>query len=211
MSIHRLLRLPASGSLQRAFVAAAAALTIAAAAAPLQAQSSAPARTDAAGLAGYGGMRWSTDYGIGAGRCDRESIVLDNSDAPRTLVQRHEENLKNRSVGIIGASNGSGVLLGTRLAGRLDQRDRHCLGHVLELGTVGREVSWTNPATRQSHIVVVSEYTPSSSIPTGAGHAAQDRCRVLLLTTVAAGVAVRGPARRLVACQANPGVWSIRR
>ncbi|MCP5327107.1 MAG: hypothetical protein H7A18_02675 [Sinobacteraceae bacterium] len=210
MSTHRLLRLPVAGSLQRAVVAATAVLTIAAAAAPLQAQSSAPTRTDTAGLAGYGGMRWSTDYGIGAGRCDRESIVLDNSNAPRTLVQRHEENLQNRSVGIIGASSGSGVLLGTRLGGRLDQRDRHCLGHVLELGAVGREVSWTNPTTRQSHIVVVSEYTPTRSTPTGAGHAAKDRCRVLLLTTVAAGVAVRGPAQRLVACQANPGVWSIR-
>lgn len=164
------------------------------------------------GYAGYGGTRWSTDYGIAAGRCDRDAIVIrSGGDARRTLVQRHEENLRNRTVGIIGANEGSGVLLSTaRLGGRLDDRDRHCLGHVLELGTAGREVAWVNPATRQSHVAVVTEYAPSGSVPTASGPHSQGRCRVLLLTTTAVGVAARGPARRLIACQANPGVWSIR-
>ena len=167
------------------------------------------------GYAGYGGTRWSTDYGIGSGRCDRDAIALSSGasagEAPKTLVQRHEENLTNRTVGIIGATTGSGLLLSTRtLGGRLDDRDRHCLGHVLELGTVGREVTWVNPGTRQTHVAVVNEYTPTARIPSGTRPGANERCRVLIVTSTAVGVAARGPSQTLLACQANPGVWSIR-
>jgi len=190
-----------------------------AASAPAGAQAASPStsRSSSAsgGYTGYGGTRWSTDYGIGAGTCDRDRIVVETESAPKTLVQRHEENLKNRTVGIIGATTASGVLLSTnRLGGRLDDRDRHCLGHVLELGTTGREVRWSNPAMRQSYVAVVSEVTPGTRIPGATGIGARDRCRVLVLTT-ATGTGVtlngaRGQAQTLVACQANPGVWSIR-
>ncbi len=200
-------RQSAAGSGRAVTVALLAALVLAA-------LSPASAQSADGGYAGYGGTRWSTDYGIGAGRCDRDAIVIrSGGDARRTLVQRHEENLRNRTVGIIGANEGSGVLLSTtRLGGRLDDRDRHCLGHVLELGTAGREVAWINATTRQSHVAVVTEYAPSGPVPAPAasGPHSQGRCRVLLLTTTAVGVAARGPARRLIACQANPGVWSIR-
>lgn len=170
----------------------------------------------ASGYTGYGGTRWSTDYGIGAGRCDRDRIVVDTTGTGKSLVQRHEENLRNRNVGIIGATSGSGLLLSTRVGGSLDERDRRCLGHVLELGTAGQSVGWTNGTTRQTYAVVVNEYTPSSSIPAGSRPGAKDRCRVLLLTTVAAGSRVgagatgRGNTEQLIACEANPGVWSIR-
>ncbi len=177
---------------------------------PAAAQSaSAPARA-AAGLTGYGGTRWSTDYGIGAGRCDRDRIVVEAGGSGQTLVQRHEENLKNRTVGIIGANGGTGLLLGTRPVGRLDERDRRCLGHVLELGTAGRQVGWTNGSTRQSYAVIVNEYNPSGTVPSGSRPGARDRCRVLLLTTVAVGATGRGKTDKLIACEANPGVWSIR-
>jgi len=178
---------------------------------PAAAQTPSPGR-NASDYTGYSGTRWSTDYGIGAGRCDRDQIVVEPSGSGQTLVQRHEENLKNRTVGIIGATQGTGLLLSTRVDGRLDERDRRCLGHVLELGTAGRQVGWTNGTTRQTYAVVVSEYTPSSSLPSGARPGAKDRCRVLLLTTVVAGVgaAGRGNTEKLIACEANPGVWSIR-
>ena len=198
---------------------AAGALLAGALPSPVAAQS-ASARPGAAGRdaghAGYGGTRWSTDYGIAAGRCDRDAIVVEAGSGGQTLVQRHEENLRNRTVGIIGATPGTGLLLSTRLGGRLDERDRRCLGHVLELGVPGRQVGWTNGTTRQAYAVAVSEYTPSVSIPSGARPGSKDRCRVLLLTTTGVGagtrvgVAERGNTETLVACQANPGVWSIR-
>jgi len=195
-----------------------AALLAAGLSSPASAQSASAGRN--AGHVGHGGTRWSTDYGIAAGRCDRDAIVVDATPGGQTLVQRHEENLKNRSVGIIGATQGTGLLLSTRLGGRLDERDRRCLGHVLELGVPGRQVGWTNGTTRQAYAVAVSEYTPSSSLPSGTRPGPRERCRVLLLTTTGVGVGVgaragagaagRGNTETLVACEANPGVWSIR-
>jgi hypothetical protein len=186
----------------------AAALLAAGRPSPASAQSASAARN--AGYVGHGGTRWSTDYGI----------AVDATPGGQTLVQRHEENLKIRSVGIIGATPGTGLLLSTRLGGRLDERDRRCLGHVLELGVPGRQVGWTNGTTRQAYAVAVSEYTPSSSLPSGTRPGPTERCRVLLLTStgvgvgvgarVGAGTAGRGNTETLVACEANPGVWSIR-
>jgi hypothetical protein len=165
----------------------------------------------AGGYTGYGGTRWSTDYGIGAGRCDRDAMVVAQSAGGQTLVQRHEENLRNRSVGVIGATQGSGLLLSTRLGGRLDERDRRCLGHVLELGSAGQQVGWTNGTTRQAYAVAVTEYAPPGSIPSASRPGAKERCRVLLLTTTGiGGGGARPSTETLVACQANPGVWSIR-
>lgn len=195
-----------------ATVAVAALAATGAAGSPPAAAQTAVTSPAASGYTGYGGTRWSTDYGIGAGRCDRDQIVVESSGAGQTLVQRHEENLKNRTVGIIGATGGTGLLLSTRTIGRgrLDERDRRCLGHVLELGSAGQRVGWTNSGTRRSYAVVVSEYSPSSAVPSGARSGSRDRCRVLVLTTVGAGASGRGITDRLIACEANPGVWSIR-
>lgn len=213
---------PRSRFIARMVTAAATAAVLAATAAVLAATAavgSSPAATQTAtpgrgssGYTGYGGTRWSTDYGIGAGRCDRDQIVVEATGSGQTLVQRHEENLKNRSVGIIGATGGTGLLLSTRTIGRgrLDERDRRCLGHVLELGSPGQKVGWTNGGTRQSYAVVVTEYSPSGAVPSGARPGSRDRCRVLLLTTVGAGTSARSSTDKLIACEANPGVWSIR-
>lgn len=197
---------------------AAAAMLAAVLPSPASAQSASAGRN--AEHVGHGGTRWSTDYGIGAGRCDRDAIVVDATPGGQTLVQRHEQNLKNRSVGIIGATPGTGLLLSTRLSGQFDERDRRCLGHILELGVPGRQVGWTNGTTRQAYAVAVSEYTPTSSLPSGARPGPKERCRVLLLTTTGVGLGVgaragartagRGNTETLVACEANPGVWSIR-
>lgn len=176
---------------------------------PVWGQAAAPSGA-AGGYTGFGGTRWSSDYGISAGRCDRAAIVVPAGDERQTLVQRHEENLRNRTVSIIGATTGSGLLLSTRLRGRMDERDRRCLGHVLELGTVGQRIGWSNDASRQSYTVAVSEYAPAVSTPSAARPAAGERCRVLLLTTAVLGTAARGRTETLIACQANPGVWSIR-
>ncbi len=161
------------------------------------------------GLVGFSGQRWSTDYGIARGRCDRDRIVVMGGDARRDLVAEHNEHLRNRTVGIIGARS-SGLLLSTRMPrslGALDERDRACIGHVLELGTVGREVAWTNAAARLGYVAALRD----EPLPAG-----QTRCRVLLLTTLpaaapgAAAITARRNVERLVACETGGGAWSFR-
>mgnify|MGYP001159385078 CR=1 FL=1 len=165
------------------------------------------------GLIGHGGQRWQTDYGVRAGRCDRDAILV-QSAGQRDLVAEHQQHLKNRTVGIIGGGQ-SGVLLSTRGAGRhgarFDAADRACLGHVLELGTPGRDVSWVNTGTQRAYVVALEAGTVES--PAGGS-----RCRVVLLASVPArgwagtGGASRAlnNAERLIACQSSPGVWAFR-
>lgn len=157
---------------------------------------------------GFSGRRWSTDYGITQGRCDHARILLVTGDARRDLVAEHETHLRNRTVGVIGAP-GSAILLSTRplrSGAQPDQRDRACIGHLLELGSIDREVSWLNPATR-THFVATLADEP--------GPAGALRCRVLLLTALPSGRAPAAPAgrirpERLIACQTGAGVWSLR-
>lgn len=164
------------------------------------------------GLIGYGGQRWQTDYGVRAGRCDRDAILIQSS-GQRDLVAEHQAHIKNRTVGIIGGGQ-SGVLLSTRGAGRygarFDAADRACIGHVLELGTVGRDVSWINAGTQRAYVVALE----AGAVESPAGGS---RCRVLLLASVPArGWSGSGAsnalknAERLIACQSSPGVWAFR-
>lgn len=164
------------------------------------------------GLVGFGGQRWQTDYGVRAGRCDRGAILI-QSTGQRDIVAEHQQHLKNRTVGIIGGAQ-SGMLLSTQGAGRygsrFDTADRACLGHVLELGTVGREVSWVNAGTQLAYVVALE----AGKVESPAGGS---RCRVLLLTSVpargwsgaGAGNALKN-AERLIACQSSPGVWAFK-
>jgi hypothetical protein len=164
------------------------------------------------GLVGFGGQRWQTDHGVRAGRCDRGGILIQSSGS-RDIVAEHQQHLKNRTVGIIGSAQ-SGVLLSTRGAGRygarLDAADRACVGHVLELGTVGRDVSWVNAGTQLAYVVALEAGTVES--PAGGS-----RCRVVLFASVpargwsgaGAGNALKN-AERLIACQSSPGVWAFR-
>lgn len=62
---------------------------------------------------GYTGHRWPDDYGIRAGRCDRDRV---------------------------GAA--LGAVIGREIGDEMDDRDRACFGHSLELLEDGRRVSW---------------------------------------------------------------------
>jgi hypothetical protein len=169
-----------------------------------------PVQGGAGGVAGYSGQRWSTDYGVRGGRCDPGALVLRTTDSRSTLVQRHEENLRNRSVGRIGAPEGSVLLLatgGARLGIRLDDRDRACLGGVLEFGAVGREVAWNNPATGLAYLATIKEDRPAAA---GSG----TRCRVLVVLSgpsAAGRPQPRGGLKPepLIVCDSGSGAWKI--
>jgi hypothetical protein len=178
-------------------------------AAPAAAPPDPAAGAHAAGYTGYAGRRWSTDYGIGRGRCERDRVLVHAGGAGNDLVARHQEHLRNRTVGIMGAGD-SALLLSTRLprsVGALETRDRACLTQVLEFGTPGRDVSWENRNAGIRYIATLRD----EPLP-----AAQSRCRVLLLLRLPAGAPVATPltarrdVERLVACDTGGGVWAFR-
>lgn len=169
-----------------------------------------PVSGGSGGVTGYSGQRWSTDYGVRSGRCDPGSRVLGTTGSRSTLVQRHEENLRNRSVGKIGAPEGSVLLLatgGARLGIRLDDHDRACLGGVLEFGAVGRDVAWNNPATGIAYLATIAEDKPAAP-------GSNARCRVLVVLSgpLGAGRPQARPGLKpepLIVCDSGSGAWKI--
>ena len=158
---------------------------------------------------GYAGRRWSTDYGVGRGRCERDRVLVHAGGAGNDLVARHQEHLRNRTVGIIGAES-SALLLSTRMpraVGSLHARDRACLTQVLEFGTTGRDISWDSREAGVRYVATLRD----EPLP-----ATQARCRVILLAQLprtapaATPLASRRDVQRYVACDTGGGVWAFR-
>lgn len=145
---------------------------------------------------GYTGTKWERDYDISSGSCNREEIgavvggVIGGAVGARTASE------ENRTVAvIIGAA--IGTLVGSRIGRELDEADRGCFGHALEIGTEGHSVRWNNHATGVSYVLVP-----------GAGDKLDGKaCRKFSLT------AARGSAKEKrsgTACQTGVGAWTIR-
>jgi len=143
---------------------------------------------------GYSGVRYEKDFGIVSGRCNREEIATVVGGAVGGYLGSRIAT-EHPVVGtVIGAV--AGAVIGKRIGRELDERDRHCFGHALEIGEAGKPVVWMNESTGVRY-----ELVPGAS-RTRDGAA----CREFRMTTR------DGRARSSqtgLACQAEPGVWSI--
>lgn len=144
---------------------------------------------------GYTGTKWERDYEVASGSCNREAIGAVVGGVIGGAVAGHNSSAENRTVAvIIGAA--AGALIGSRIGRALDDADRGCFGHVLEIGAAGRPVKWTNSSTGVRYNLVP-----------GAGKDLKGKpCRQFSLT------ATRGKTtekRQGTACQTGVGVWSL--
>lgn len=143
---------------------------------------------------GRSGLRWEQDYEIASGRCNREAVGTVIGGVVGGVIGSRIDT-ENRAVAtIIGAT--AGALLGRRIGRELDEADRSCFGHALEIGVAGRTVTWTNEATG-----VRFELSPGADRKRDGA-----TCREFTMVAVAAG---ERASRRGVACQAEPGVWQV--
>jgi surface antigen len=143
---------------------------------------------------GRTGVEWENDYEITAGRCNRDAIgAVVGGVVGGAIANRVGE--ENRAVAtIIGAA--AGALIGHKIGAELDERDRDCVGHALELGGGGRVVVWTNEATRVRY-----QLTPGAD-RTRSGTA----CREFTLAAFAHG---EQSSRQGLACRSQAGEWQI--
>ena len=143
---------------------------------------------------GHSGRHWEHDYEIASGRCNREAIAtVVGGVVGGVLASRIAE--ENRTVAtIIGAV--AGALVGKRIGRELDEADRSCVGHALEIGETGRAVIWTNESTGVRY-----ELSPGAN---------RDRdgasCREFRIVAVAGR---ERSSQRGLACQTQVGVWQI--
>jgi surface antigen len=142
-----------------------------------------------------GGRRWDNDYAVLSGRCDRQAVATVVGGVVGGIIANRVASAENRAIAtLIGAA--VGALIGNKVGRDLDDADRGCFGHALELGRPGRLVVWTNDA-----IGVRYELSPGER---------RDRhgavCRAFVLTTIAGR---EKASRSGVACRTQVGAWQI--
>lgn len=137
---------------------------------------------------GYTGYKWSDDYGIRSGRCNREAVGVALGGTLGGMVGSAVSDRDNRLVAIVLGTT-IGALVGARVGRDLDEADRACIGHALELADNGKPVRWMSEGVR---------YSLTS------GKASGDGCRSYTLLGEANG---RSDTSRGTACRRDDGAW----
>lgn len=138
---------------------------------------------------GKSGVAYVRDYGISSGRCNRDEIGTVIGGVTGAVIGSQMADRDNRAVGMV-VGGVFGAVLGHAIGDSLDDRDRACMGHALELGRPGVPVVWHNEGHRY-------HFTPRGDARDGCRHA----------TLVVDG---RRP-RDVLACPSGRGEWRFRR
>ena len=108
---------------------------------------------------GYNGRNWPRDYGILNGRCDRQAISTVIGGVVGGAIGSSVGRGDNRVVAII-LGTVVGAVIGNQIGKRLDDADRGCIGHALELSRNNRPVYWENPNSGFNYTVTpISNFT----------------------------------------------------
>jgi surface antigen len=144
---------------------------------------------------GYTGKKWDRDYGVIDGRCNREAVGAVLGGAVGGAIGSQVVKGEGRAVAIVVGSV-LGAMIGAQIGRQLEEADRGCIGHALELAADGRPVTWVNPQTGLSYAV-----TPTRGFKQNGRS-----CREFTTAVTAKG------ARETVtdrACRNSDGTWQI--
>jgi surface antigen len=144
--------------------------------------------------AGYSGRSWSDDYGVRSGRCDRAEVGAVLGGVAGGVIGAEAGKGDQRAVAIV-VGTVIGAVIGAEIGRRMDQADRSCVGHTLELAAPGQTVMWTNVNTGVSY-----KLTPSDKSEGANG------CRKFRLVATGGFGLSEG---RTVACPAPDGTWNL--
>jgi surface antigen len=142
---------------------------------------------------GYSGRQWDRDYGVSLGRCDRAEVGAVLGGVVGGAVGTEAAADGQRAVAIV-AGTVVGAAIGSEIGRRMDQADRSCVGHALELAVPGQTVAWRNHNTG-----IAYQLTPMKD----AGGTAEGCRRFLLIATGGFGLS----EGRAVACAGADGKW----
>jgi surface antigen len=145
---------------------------------------------------GYTGAQWANDFSISSGSCNRQEIATVIGGIAGGVIANRVADENRRVATIVGVI--AGAVIGNRIGRELDEADRGCFGHALEIAQPGQRITWTNEQNGVRY-----EMSPGAASPR---HGAS--CRQYTLVTVAGRD--RG-TQTGVACQSQPGVWQAAR
>ena len=140
---------------------------------------------------GYTGRQWDNDFGVVEGNCHRKEIGTVLGAVVGGAIGSQVGDGSGRTVAIIVGSV-LGAVIGREIGSDLDDADRGCVGHALELAKAGQRVQWSNEKTGVSYVI------------TPAGTSSGDSCRNYKLTASRAGKSRTSDGR---ACRAGDGTW----
>lgn len=143
---------------------------------------------------GYTGYGWERDYGVLAGTCRRKEIGTVVGAIAGGAIGSQIGDGTGRTVAIIVGSVLGGVI-GREIGELLDEADRGCFGHALELAEPGRAVRWVNERTHVSYVLTPLAIKDSK------------HCRRFKLETRAGKKRKKSEGR---ACRDGDGIWRMR-
>jgi surface antigen len=144
---------------------------------------------------GYTGREWPHDFGIVEGHCNRDEIGTVLGAVVGGAIGSQVGEGSQRTVAIVVGSV-LGAVIGREIGKDLDERDRACVGHSLELVKSGQSVRWVNEATHVTYLLTPK--APAKSQPSN--------CRTYDLKATLDGKS-RVTAGR--ACRDGEGTWTI--
>ncbi len=139
---------------------------------------------------GKSGVVYVHDYGISFGRCNRDEIGAVLGGVTGAVIGGQVAHREDRVVGMV-VGGVLGAVLGHAIGDSMDDRDRACMGHALELGKAGVPVAWTGGDGRRYN------FTPRGDAPGG--------CRYAILQTD------DRKSREVLACPNSQGEWKFDR
>ena len=145
---------------------------------------------------GYTGRDWDRDYGVLEGSCNRKEIGTVVGAVLGGAIGSQVGGDDNRVVAIVVGSV-LGAVIGRQIGRDLDDGDRACVGHALELGQIGRGVRWVNERTRVDYTV-----TPLAVV-----NGDPKNCRRFDIKTAFDGKSQRSKG---MACRDEGGTWKMR-
>ena len=144
---------------------------------------------------GYTGKKWDRDYGVVEGRCNREAVGAVLGGAIGGVIGSQVAKGDGRAVAIVVGAV-LGTVIGAKIGRELDEADRGCMGHALELAANGRPVTWVDPKTGLSYTVT----------PTRGFKQDGESCREFTTAVISKGRRQTVTDR---ACRSTDGTWQI--
>ena len=93
------------------------------------------------------GRQWPDDYGIREGHCDRDRVGAALGAVVGGAIGAAASDGDNQLIAILAGAT-IGAIIGHEIGDEMDDRDRACFGHSLELLEDGNSVRWDGPRQR---------------------------------------------------------------
>ena len=146
---------------------------------------------------GYTGRQWSDDYGIRSGRCDRDRshVATAVGAVAGGVIGSKVASDENKLIAVL-AGAAIGAVIGNEIDKELDDDDRRCFGHSLELLEDGRRVQWDGARSGMLYTLT----------PTRRFERDGRVCRQFTLTRDYTGKQIKKQAS---ACRYGEGEWRV--